>query len=360
MFSFRKTGAPILAALLIVSLPAWSVNAAEAPVKAATKKTEVKVKAKEPAKSKKRPQEQAKVQPKTSPDDVMARVNGTSITRLEVERAVKVMLAQNNVPQPLEPEIMEQAQAAALDQLISAELLYQEAAKLEMKDLDKLVAEKIAQNKAKFSSEAEFDQAMKGVDMTPQDMQDFSRKDILINNFIEKRFAAKAAVTDLEARKFYDDNLDKHFKKPESARASHILIGIDDETSTEDRMKASEKAEAIWKRLKAGGDFEAIAKADSTCPSSAQGGDLGTFSRGQMVPPFEKAAFALMPGEISEVVETDFGYHIIKLTEKQEASTQSFNSQKERISEFLKGEKVQTAINQFITEQRKTAKIEKP
>jgi len=356
MFSIRKTGAPILVALLIVSLPGWPVNAAEAPVKAATKKAEAKGKVKEPAKSSK----QAKVQSKTSPDDVMVRVNGTGITRLEVERAVKVMLAQNNVPLPLEPEMMEKAQAAALDQLISAELLYQEAAKLEVKDLDKLVAEKIAQNKAKFSSEAEFDQAMRGVDITPQDMQDFSRKDILINNFIEKRFAAPAAVTEQEVRKFYDDNLDKHFKTPESARASHILIGIDDETSTEDRMKASEKAEAIWKQLKAGGDFEAIAKAESTCPSSAQGGDLGTFSRGQMVPPFEKAAFALMPGEISEVVETDFGYHIIKLIEKQEASTQSFNSQKERIREFLRGEKVQTAIDQFITEQRKKAKIEKP
>ena len=358
MFSFRKMLTPSLAALLIVSLPAWSALADDA-VKASPKQAKEQPKEQPKDQPKEPSKEQAKEEKKTSPNDTMARVNGVPITRLELDRAVKVMLAQNQVQEPLPPETMKQAEDAALDQLISAELLYQQASKLEVKDLDKQIAEKVAQNKAKFSSEAEFEKALKGVEMTPRDMEDFTRKDILISNFIEKRFSAKAAITEAEARKFYDENLDQYFRKPESARASHILIGADETASPEVRNKAKEKALAILKRVKAGEDFAALAKSESTCPSSAQGGDLGPFTKGQMVPPFESAAFALKPGEVSDVVETQFGYHIIKLTEKQDASTESFDSVKGKITEFLKRDKVQKELTAYLEELRKTGKIEK-
>jgi len=352
MLSLRKIGTPTLAALCMFTLAASPVLAKEAGVATPIKE--------QPVLGQTVKEQPVLEQPKTSPNDPMVRVNGTTITRLELERAVKVMLAQNQMQQPLAPEVMKQAQDAALEQLTSAELLYQEAAKLELKDLEKQVAEKVALNKAKFASDAEFEKALKGVDMTPKDMQDFTRKDLLISNFIEKQFAAKATVSDVEARKFYDDNQDKYFKKPESAKASHILIGSDEKTSPEDRKKAKEKAEALLKRIKGGEDFATLAKSDSTCPSASEGGDLGSFGRGQMVPAFEQAAFALKPGELSGVVETQFGYHIIKLTEKQEASTEKFDDVKGKIVEFLKREKVQKGITDYIDGLKKTAKIEKP
>ena len=351
MFSLKKIATPTFAALLLVALHAWSALALEAPDKA-TKE--------QPAKEQPAKEQPAKEQAKTSPSDPMVRVNGTTITRLELERAVKVMLAQNQVQQPLAPELMQQAQDAALEQLTSAELLYQEAAKLEIKDLDKQIADKVALNRAKFASEEEFEKALKGVDMTQKDMQDYTRKDLIISNFIDKQYAAKATVTDAEAKKFYDENLEKYFKKPESARASHILIGVDEKASAEDRKKAKEKAEALLKKVKAGEDFAALAKSDSTCPSASQGGDLGSFNRGQMVPPFEKAAFALKKGEVSGVVETQFGYHIIKLTEKQEASTEPLDSVKAKIVEFLKREKTQSGVVELVAKLKAAAKIEKP
>lgn len=382
MFSFRKVSTPALAALLMVTLP-WSACAVETVAKPAQKKQskeqtkkETKQGAKKAVKKVVKPEakkeikeaskqetskevsKEAKQEVKTSPDDIMVRVNGTAITRLEVDRAVKVMLAQNQIEEPLEPAVMKQAETAALEQLTSAELLYQEAAKLEVADLDKQVAEKVAQNRAKFSTDAEFEQALNGVNMTPKDMQDFTRKDILIGNFVEQRFAANAQATEAEARKFYDENVDKFFKKPETAKASHILIGSAENASAEERAKAKEKAEALLKRVKAGEDFAALAKSDSSCPSSAQGGDLGSFGRGDMVPAFEQAAFALKPGEVSEVVETQFGYHIVKLTEKQESTTESFDNVKGKIMEFLKREKVQKQLSEFVDEQRKAAKIE--
>jgi len=351
MFSLRKISTPTLATLCMLALPAWSALAQNDAVKAPAKDQGTK---EQPA-----AEPNAKEQPKTSPSDPIARVNGITITRLEIDRAVKVMLAQSKVQEPLPAELMQQAREAALDQLTSAELLYQEASKVELKDLDKQIAEKIAKNRARFASDAEFESALKGVDMTLKDMQDFTRKDLIISSYIDKQFTAKITVSDAEAQKFYDDNLEKYFKKPESARASHILIGVNEKASAEDRKKAKEKAEALLKRVKAGEDFAALAKSDSTCPSASQGGDLGSFGRGQMVAPFETAAFALKPGEVSGVVETQFGYHIIKLTEKQEAGTEKFSDVKGKIVEHLKQEKTQKGVVDLVAKLKGTAKIEK-
>jgi peptidyl-prolyl cis-trans isomerase C len=352
MFSLRKS---VPSALFMIALSAVPALAQEAAAPAPAKAQPVK---EQPAKE--QTKAPAKEQAKTSPSDPLVRVNGTVITRLEIDRAVKVMLGQNQVQQPLEPELLKQAQEGAAEQLTSAELLYQAAAKFEVKDLDKQIAEKVAQNRAKFASDADFEKALMGVDMTLKDMNEFTRKDIVIGSFIENQLATKVTVSDADAQKFYDENLDKYFKKPETFRASHILIGTDEKASAEDRKKAKEKAEALLKKVKAGEDFAALAKSDSSCPSASQGGDLGNFSRGQMVAPFEKAALALKPGEISsEVVETQFGYHIIKLTEKQDAATEKFAEVKGRIIEYLKREKTQKQVMDLVTELRKTAKIEK-
>lgn len=395
MFSFKKVASPAVTLLIMALLlpagvfaeepaaeeakPAAKSSAKSAKSTAKTAKTaatlakaDVKAAAKdavkEPAKetpkdqAKEKTQEPAKEPAKVEadPNQPMLRVNGTTITRHEMNRALKVMLAQNQVQQPLEPEVMKQAEAAVLDQLAAAELLYQEAAKLTMADLDKQIDDKMQQNRAKFASETEFTEALKSVDMTAQDMKDFTRKDLLIGNFVEQRFAGKATVADDEVRKFYDDNLNTYFTKPESLHASHILIAADQKASPEEHKKAKERAEAILKRIKAGEDFAALAKSDSSCPSSAQGGDLGTFGRGQMVRPFEDAALALKPGEVSGVVETEFGYHIIKLVERQEQVVEKFDNAKEKIADFLKRQKVQQQLGAYVEELKKTAKIEKP
>ncbi|HJV35145.1 peptidylprolyl isomerase [Geomonas sp.] len=336
---FKKVAAPALAALLLVSLPALPVLAETAAQPAA--------------------KEQAKEQPKSSSNEVVQKVNGTPILKKDLDRAVKILLEENHVPQPVQPEVLKKAQEAALDQLTSMELLYQQAAKVEVKDLDKQVADKVESSKAKIGSKEDFEKALKAADMTPQDLQDFTRKDIVIGNFIETRFNDKGTVTDAEAKKFYDDNLEKFFKKPETVRASHILIGVDEKASAEDKKKAKQKADAVLKRVKGGEDFAAIAKAESSCPSAAQGGDLGDFTRGQMVSAFETTAFTLKPGQISEVVETQFGYHIIKVTEKHEASTDKYEDVKPKITEYLKKQKAQKALSDYVDDLKKNAKIEK-
>lgn len=291
------------------------------------------------------------------PAAVVAKVNGVSITRAEVDRAKKVLLSQNRMTQPMTPDIAQKVEEAAVNQLIAKELLYQAGRKLEIKDLDKQVQERVSQGKARFPSQEEYLKTLKNMDMTEKDVETFAREDLVINNLIEKDVVAKTAVSDEEAKKFYNDNIDK-FKRDETVKASHILIKVEPNASADDKKKAKEKAEAILKQVKGGADFAEVAKKESGCPSAPQGGDLGFFGKGQMVPPFEKAAFALKPGEVSDVVETQFGYHIIKLTDKRPAETVTFEETKDRIVQFLKQQKVQEGISEFVEGLKKKAKIE--
>jgi peptidyl-prolyl cis-trans isomerase C len=288
---------------------------------------------------------------------IVAKVNGTPITRGELDRATKFMLAQSKTTKELTAEQKKEANSAVLDQLISAELLYQAGKKLKIADIDKRIEAQMKLGKSKFPSTAAYDKALKESGLTEKELEEFARKEIYINNLIENEIASKITVTEADAKKFYDDNAEK-FKQPETVQASHILIGIDPKASADEKNKAKEKAAALLKRAKAGEDFAKLAKDNSTCPSAAQGGNLGYFGKGQMVPTFETAAFSLKSGEISEVVETQFGYHIIKVTDKKPAGTVPFADAKKEIIDYLKIQIIQQDISKYVEKLRKEAKIE--
>ena len=283
----------------------------------------------------------------------VARVNGTAIDALEMRRAKKVMLRGQTVPAEQQVALDKQV----MEQLIEEELLYQAAAKQNFKDVDKQIDAKIAQDKTSFKDEQGFKNALKELEMDEKDLRGFIRRRILISRFVETTFVPKVTVPEAEIRAFYDKNLDK-FKRDETVKASHILIGIDAKASADDKKKARMKADKLRKELAGGADFAALAKGNSTDSSSQHGGDLGFFGKGQMVPSFEKVAFALKPGEISDVVETQFGYHIIKLTEKKPAETAVYKDVKTKIEEYLKGQKVNEAVQKYLADTKKTAKIE--
>lgn len=289
-------------------------------------------------------------------NEVVARVNGKPVYARELERIKKALQA-GRPNQQLTAEQQKEFNKKALNQLTAAELLYQAGLKLEIKDLDKQVDAKMAQGKSRFATPEEFEKAITALGMSESELRDYTRRDAVIANFVQQTFAAKATVSDGESRKFYDENQDK-FKQSESVRASHILIGVDAKADPEIRKKARAKAEKLRKELAGGADFATLARENSTCPSSQQGGDLGFFSRGQMVPPFEQAAFSLKQGEVSDVVETQFGYHIIKQMGHKNAETISYADAKSRIDEFLKIQKINTAVSAYLDNARTNATIE--
>jgi len=147
-------------------------------------------------------------------------------------------------------------------------------------------------------------------------------------------FKEEAVPSEQQVSDYYDDNLEM-FKQEEEVRASHILFKVNREATEEEENKIKEKALSILERARAGEDFAALAKEYSEGPTGEKGGDLGYFSKGRMVKPFEEAAFALKKGEISDLVKTSFGYHIIKVEDIKEARTKTLDEARKQITDTL-------------------------
>jgi peptidyl-prolyl cis-trans isomerase C len=182
-------------------------------------------------------------------------------------------------------------------------------------------------------------------------------KGLAIQQFIDTKFVQKITVSNDETKAHYNNNPDL-FKQPEQVRAMHILVMVDPQATAEQKAAARKKLKDVLKRLGKGEDFETLAKEYSEGPSGAKGGDLGYFSRGQMVPPFEAAAFALKSGEVSDIVETRFGYHLIKVVDKKPGLTMSYEEVKDNLKQYMKRQKVQEQVKLYIEKLHKKAKVE--
>ncbi len=146
------------------------------------------------------------------------------------------------------------------------------------------------------------------------------------------KFADKVVLTDADLQKYFDDHA-ADFAKPEQVHARHILLKVDPAASDDVKATVRKKAEDVLAKVKAGGDFAKLAGDVSEDPGSAKkGGDLGFFKRGQMVPTFEAVAFSTEPGQVSDIVESPFGFHIIKVEEKQEASTPTLADVRDQVA----------------------------
>lgn len=195
------------------------------------------------------------------------------------------------------------------------------------------------------------------------------RKDIseqiemLVNNFLATSYVKDeimdtTKITEADIAAYYETHKDE-FKIPEMVRARHILVHINMKKATEeDKKKAREKIEGILKRIKAGEDMAKLAGEFSEDPASVKkGGDLGFFPRGKMVPEFDKAAFTLRPGELSDVIATSFGYHIIRVEERREAEVQSLEKIKDKVKEKAVAELKKGRVDEFVDKEFKAAGV---
>ena len=195
-----------------------------------------------------------------------------------------------------------------------------------------------------------------------EDMKNDVRNRLSYDKFMTPLLEGKMSVTEEDARKYYDEN-PKRFEQPEQIAVSHILIKSEpidpniadpNEAKKQSKAAALAKAQDLLKQIKDGADFAELAKANSACPSAKDGGDLGFLPRGQTTPPFEKAAFDLELGQLSDIVETSYGYHIIKKTGQKDASTIPF----EEASKSIIMQLVKKQQNEFIEEYMEKLKAE--
>ena len=295
--------------------------------------------------------------PKPLPEplpDVLARVNGQPVTRADFERLVKNIEGGRG---PIPPERRTEVLRAALDQLITYTVLKQEVAARGLTIAEADVEAQMQQMQKQFPNAADFEKALASRNTTVEQLKADARVDMSIDKMMQAELAVIAAATEADAKAFYDKNPDK-FEQPSAMRASHILIRVDEKADEATRKAARAKIDSLLAKARAGEDFAALAKQNSDDTSKEQGGDLGFFQRGRMVPPFDQAAFNLKPGEISDVVTTQFGYHIIKAGERKDASTVPYDEVKGQVVEYLSKQKNQERVEGFIEEARKKAKIE--
>lgn len=332
MFNRRLTIAVLVAAVSMVgSAGAFAAEKKAAPAPAAAEK------------------------PKPLPDPV-ARVNGAAIPAADLQKALTAFGKSPSASQ-VPPGQEKAVQQFLLNQMIGGELMYQVAKNTPVKDQDKQISDALGRLKARFKTDEDYKKGLQEQGLNEKDLRELIRRNVIIENHIEQVVVPKQTVTDAEVKEFYDKNPET-FTQPGQVRASHILITLDAKATDADKKKAKDKAEDLLKQIKAGADFAKLAQENSGCPSSKQGGDLGYFGKGQMVKPFEEAAFAMKPGEVSGVVETQFGYHIIKLTERKAPSKVAFDDVKAKIADSLKRKKVSEAINTILEDAKKKAKIE--
>jgi len=288
--------------------------------------------------------------------DVVARVNGTAIQRKAVRELVQgYLMAQDTPPDPAH---VGKLASDALDSLIELELLYQESQAKGITVSDAAVDQEIAQSKSNFPDPQTFAAVMKAKGMTEVDLRRDTRKTMAVNRLLEGGVLKDVQVTPEQIRDFYEKNKDE-FKHPADVRASHILIRVPDGARPAERSAARQRAEGLLAKLKAGADFAQLARESSEDPvTKALGGDLGYVDPGEMDPAFEKAALALAPGKLSDVVTTPYGFHIILVTARRDAGYDSLSEVQDRIREVLLKSERQRRQADLAAQLRKKAKIE--
>ena len=305
----------------------------------------------------------------TGPNSVAVTVNGVNITKGEVDKLINLQLAGMAAQTPKQPpEFIEQYKKVlkqqTLEMMIVGQLLEEK-----VKEAKIVVTEEEVTNRFKEIAAAQrpalsledFKKKMEEYGQNFDEVKEQVRKGLSYQKLLETQPGGKISVTGVDANNFYAENR-KRFETPEQVRASHILIKPDPNAPDPNQAKAKAlaKIQGLLEQVKAGADFAQLARTDSACPSAANGGDLDFFPRGQMEPSFEKVAFATDVNQVSGIVETPYGYHIIKVTDRKAASVTSFEQVKDQIINQLKQKKLNEFAQQYVQSLRASAKIVYP
>ncbi len=254
----------------------------------------------------------------------LATVNGTKITDEDVNNAL--MQATQGRFSQLPQDRQQQLKKQFLEEMIAKEVIYNDA------------------KKQRITDSKEYKEQL-------QKIMDSIKKDLAIKLWQKKLFEG-IKISNKELKDYYNKNK-QEFMQKEAVHARHILVKSEDEAKKIIQELKGLKGEALKQK------FIELAKEKSTGPSGSRGGDLGYFSKGQMVPAFQDAAFKLKPGQITtKPVKTQFGYHVIYVEDKKEASTKPFSEVKDYIEQRLKMEKFKQIMNEKINSLKSKAKIE--
>jgi parvulin-like peptidyl-prolyl isomerase len=269
----------------------------------------------------------------------VAVVNGEKITEKELNEQYDFLFLLAGYPEQYKQMITKES---FLEQMINEKLLLQQAAKENIEVTDKEVDNLISEALGDEALLEELKQTLSQGGFDESYLKAYFKTQLTIVKLINETITSQIEVSDEELQAYYDENQELFEAQEGQVRARHILV------------ETEEEAENIKKELNKGKTFESLAKEYSICPSAERGGELGFFSEGQMVPEFEEAAFALDVNEISDIVETQFGFHIIqRMPDKI-----YFDDAKDLIEEQLISEKQKQAVQAYMENLKETSDIQ--
>jgi peptidyl-prolyl cis-trans isomerase C len=274
----------------------------------------------------------------------------------EVQKTIRQYEAQG---MQVSEEQKAQLREAVLNQMVERKLLLHEAAQSGI-ELDQEEFEtEFASIKTNFPTDEAFTQALSQRGYTEEMFRAEMAEIMTLQAFLEEEISAKIELGEEEMQRFYNEN-PEYFATEASVSASHILIEVDEDADEAEEAEAYGRMEDIAARVAAGEDFAELAREYSEGPSAPRGGDLGSFQRGSMVQIFEDTAFALEPGGVSDIVRTEFGFHIIKVRDRSEGGTLTFEDARDAIETYLRQEKEQEAVAAYVQTLKEKYSVETP
>ena len=300
--------------------------------------------------------EAAPAAPAADPAAVIATVNGNAITEGDIQGMIDRFMAQmgGRMPPGQLDAVLPQIRENILNELIMRQIMRDAVVAAGIELTDEEYQHDLGELAEALPEGITVEQYLEESGATEDEL----REQMKMRRLILRQVETAGEPSEEEIRAFYDENRDG-FAQPETVTASHILIAFADGDDDAAKAAKRERLAGIRQQILDGADFAELAAANSDCPSKNNGGDLGSFGRGQMVPPFEDAAFSQEPGQVGDIVETSFGYHLIKVTDHQEGKTPDFDEVKDRIAELLSAQRQRLVVAQYLEGLQKSAQIER-
>jgi len=289
---------------------------------------------------------------------VVARVNGSPVLGRDLEQRIQAELVQLGNPawENLRPDYHRELIGRHMTSLVGTELLYQQAKSDAVQVTEEEIQAEFEQVAKTFPDDAAFNTVLAERGMDRQGLRKELEKSLVAAKYVRENVAQKIVVTPAEVSEYYKTHTEE-FRHGDMVRTSHILIRPPDNASEAQINAAKERAETVLKRAEAGEDFAQLAKEFSMDPSASQGGDIGFAEKGQLDPAYEKTAFALKPGATSGLVQSSFGFHIIKVTEKRMAGLATLPDIRDQLTDFLKTQKSDDELDKLVRQLREKADL---
>jgi peptidyl-prolyl cis-trans isomerase C len=292
--------------------------------------------------------------------EIVARVNGQPIYRETLapfaEQELK-KFRKFGMSRKTSPEVMKQMDKRALDRIIDEVLLVQESQQIKIDDIDERVDEEIRKLEIKYGGEKKFNDYLASKKLTMDELRDNIRKRIYVNKYLEEKGIRNPVVPEEEIKKYYEETKNE-YRRDEYVRASHILIKVDENASQEEIDAARKQAVKVREEIMNGRDFADAAREYSDDARAENGGNLNYITRGYMPPEFDSAAFPLKKGEVSDVVRTKFGFHIIKVNDRKPGGIPTYDEMKDFLGKYLQEELSKKKLLSHMEELKTKAKIE--